>query len=425
MIIGKKQRGIRRIVLSAAVATIASCAVAGWSRAQAEPSEAAKPADAPAAEKAEARKPLMSLLDQAGIGKSLDDAGISIYGWIEGSASWAMNNPSHSTLTARYFDINSDRAQVNQLDLNVERTVDLAKKNFDIGFHVECLYGTDARFLHSNGMDFYGPGDTARGPQLDPEYQFDVLQAYLDFAVPVGNGLKVRVGKFVTIIGLETVNPTTSPLYSHSYLYTFVQPNTQTGVLATYNITDKLAINAGITRGWEQSLKDDNGCVDFLGGITWTASDELTITLNNSTGPQQANNNDNYRILTDLIVTYTSEPWTLSLNADLGWEQNSSNDGGDAWYYGVAGYVGYKLNNYLTFNGRGEWFNDTDGSRGLDMNIYETTLGVTITPLPDSTIGQNLKIRPEVRWDYAERALFDDGSDHNQYTLAVDAYFAF
>jgi hypothetical protein len=34
-------------------------------------------------------------------------------------------------------------------------------------------------------------------------------------------------------------------------------------------------------------------------------------------------------------------------------------------------------------------------------------------------------IRPEVRYDYSQEAFFDSGSDHSQFTAAVDAIFTF
>ena len=61
-----------------------------------------------------------------------------------------------------------------------------------------------------------------------------------------------RLGKFVTLLGQEAINPTGNALYSHSYLFGFAIPFTQTGVLVTYALNDKFTIDAGITRGWNQ-----------------------------------------------------------------------------------------------------------------------------------------------------------------------------
>ena len=58
--------------------------------------------------------------------------------------------------------------------MNIERTVDPTKKQFDVGFHVEGIYGADAAFIHSNGML-----DTQTGRN-----QWDLLQAYVDVTFP-------------------------------------------------------------------------------------------------------------------------------------------------------------------------------------------------------------------------------------------------
>src|SRR5205085_3196495 len=118
-----------------------------------------------------------------------------------------------------------------------------------------------------------------------PINQYDLTQAYVDIFVPVGNGLTVRVGKFVTLMGNETIAPIATvtgssgnALYSHSYNFGFGIPFTHTGVLATYAIGDKLTVNGGFSRGWEQSTNDNNGAIDVLGGVAYTLSDEVSIT---------------------------------------------------------------------------------------------------------------------------------------------------
>src|SRR5205814_3292716 len=131
-------------------------------------------------------------------------------------------------------------------------------------------------FIHANGLNFYG----GNNPQLSPDEQFDLTQAYVQVNLPIGNGLLLTGGKFVTLLGYEVINPTGDPLYSHSYLFGFAIPFTHTGVLAAYPITDKLTVTAGITRGWEQALKDNNDSIDGIGQIKWVASDKLTLFVN-------------------------------------------------------------------------------------------------------------------------------------------------
>ena len=36
--------------------------------------------------------------------------------------------------------------------------------------------------------------------------------------------------------------------------------------MGEYKINDDWLLDAGIARGWNQSLRDNNGCPDFIGG---------------------------------------------------------------------------------------------------------------------------------------------------------------
>lgn len=390
----------------------------------------------PPAATAPTERPLMMGLDAIGAGKPLEAANINIYGYVEGSYEYNFEKPAGHANVGRAFDTQSDNnPDLNQVDLTFERTVDYTKDKWDVGGRVEMIYGSDSRFIHSNGLDFYGPNDAADGgEQTDPAYQFDLNQAYVDLALPVGTGLRIRAGKFDTLLGYESINPTTNPLYTHSYLFTYAVPLTQTGVYATYNLTPAWTINAGFTRGWEQALRDNNGdAIDFLGSVSWAVNSKLTLTLNNSTGPERAGDTNNYRTVFDFIATYNAtDAWSFGANADFGYEDGGALEGaGDptphdqAFWYGFAGYVGYKVNSYVTVNGRIEWFNDQDNARGLGTNVWEGTLGLTITPMPNNSIGSNLKIRPEVRYDYAQAGIFEGGTNNSQCTAAIEAYFTY
>ena len=75
-------------------------------------------------------------------------------------------------------------------------------------------------------------------------------------------------------------------LYSYSYQFLYAEPGTQTGVLATYVLNPQWTFDAGITRGWNQSMRDSNGDPDFLGRVTFTPSDKTTIIFVMTEGPE-------------------------------------------------------------------------------------------------------------------------------------------
>ena len=366
-------------------------------------------------------KPLAGMLKKSGI----DTGDLTISGFAEGSYTYSFSNPPGNNITGRVFDIDNQELILNQIDLSIEKTVDAAAVSkddkFALGGKVEIMYGNDARFIHSNGLNFYGSGI-----DLSPENQFDLVQAYVDIGLPVGNGLLIRAGKMVTHMGYETINPTTNPLYSHSYLFGFAIPFTHTGVMAFYNLNDSVTVMGGISRGWDQALDDNNDSIDYLGQIKWVASDKVTAYLNVVTGPEQDDDGSNYRTVIDGIVTFAaSDELSFALNGDYGWEAGAAADGDTAQWFGIAGYAGYKLAESATLNGRVEWFDDSDGARGIGGVVYEATVGLGLKPFPKDDLGSNLLIRPELRFDYSDDGIFDGGTDNYQFTAAVDAIFTF
>jgi len=404
------------------------------------------------------RAPLMLALDKVGAAKPLDDLKLNIYGWVE--AGYTYNHRHHAdepaTLPGPFNHEVGNHFMLNQVGLRFERLVDSTK--FDVGGLVEIMYGTDAGFMHSSGLGFNGNDPTDDGIPNDsiPDkyrafYQFDISQAYVDINLPVGNGLKLRVGKFVTLLGNETCDPRGNLFYSHSWIFNAL-PFSATGILGTYNLNDQWSVTAGITRGWDMTLEDTNGAIDGLGSITFTPNKQWSAVLNWNVGPQNAGDNSHYRTVLDPIISWqATEQLKLTLEGlyiyDGGMnheEASGTHAYGDIW--GAALYASYTLNDYLTLNGRVEkyhsyadgvgalgdssdnipGFNDSNGGVPT-VNIYAFTLGVTVTPMPKDSILKNLSVRPEIRYDVSEdRPFVQHGANFkDQLTFAADVIFKF
>jgi len=398
---------------------------------------------APASQPAAPPKPLMGLLDATGIGKPLDDAGISIGGFIEGGYTVSDHGDSASVpLAGRLYDTKNNRIVLDQVDLFIDRPVDYGKAatnhTFDIGGHAEMVFGWDSGLNHSSGLldnpATLGVGTGTYRSRTSPENQFDVVQAYLDFALPVGSGLRIRAGKFVTLLGAETINPTTNPIYSRSILFSFAIPLTQTGVMGEYKLSDDFLVDLGITRGWNQTFKDNNGDPDILAELTWSPQEsdflkKWKVILNLSEGPQGTHDNSNWWTVFDTVITYTAtDKLSLTLNADYGDIPHNPTIVGSEQYFGLAAYAAYALNKYATANVRGEYYVDdkgfTLGAAG-HQTLSEVTVNCALKPFPDDNVGQNLVIRPEVRYDYSNKGFFRAGTHHDQLTFGIDAYFVF
>jgi hypothetical protein len=363
----------------------------------------------------EAPKPLMDLLDKVGAGASLREYDIEVGGLVEASYTYSTSSPPNNVITGRTFDFENQDPTLNQVMLYAERPTDVTDP-WDFGFRIEALYGADARFTPSNGL--FDNLD-------DNENTFDLTQAYAEVVIPVGNGIKTKVGKFITPLGYELVNPSGNAFYSHAFLFGIL-PFAHTGVLGTYQVGDNLAVSLGFSRGWDQALEDNNDdALDVIGVVAYTVDDKTNLTFSFTTGPEQAGFSGRYRTALDFIATHqVNDKLTLAVNADYIFDAQAGQDGDDSQVYGVAGYAGYQFCPCATLNGRLEWFNDTSRVGGFDAVLYEATVGLSLTPFEEGALS-NLVVRPEVRWDYADNDVFDDGTGDQQLTFGVDAYITF
>jgi hypothetical protein len=364
-------------------------------------------------------------LGKAGMKGMIDNYGLKFSGFAEVGYTYSLNHPGEHFIPGRVFDYRNKSGIVDQLDLAVEKDVDITKPKFDIGGKIEFTYGADAGIYHAHGIFSYFHNPTS------PQNQPDLTQAYVDVAVPVGDrAVDFRIGKFVTPLGYETINPVPNPLYSHSYSFGFAIPFTQTGITASYNVTDKLNILVGGTESWDSDTINRNSAITFLGEATYTISPTWKVIVNSTIGPELTHNDRDFRYVIEPIVQYTpaNSPITAGIDPVFAFEDNSvvgRFHNSTAYWYGAAVYGGYKINDFFTANIRGEWFRDQGGTRlGIDDTVYEVTAGLTVHPFPRSALGQNFIVRPELRYDYSDKLLYDGGREHNEFTFGVDAIFS-
>ncbi len=380
---------------------------------------------------------LMNLLGKAGLAQPLDKAGINIYGYIEGGYFHDFSAPSRSS-GPTFIGFNSFKhaATLDKISLNVERTVDPAKKKLDVGFHIEGIYGVDAAFVHSNGlMD----KQTSR-------YQGDLLQAYVDVTLP-GIPVRIRAGKWIELAGFEQFSANiygafgdpARALYSYSYQFLYAEPETQTGVLITYAPNPRWLFDVGFTRGWNQSVRDANNSLDFLCCVAFAPTDKTSIIFVMTEGPEfptgfghnlPKGDSHHWWTALDLVVTQKiSEKLSLGLGIDYVYTPEIPNlPGRSKQWGGVAGYVSYAFDPNFTFNTRLEWYNDSANgfSNGapVSANYYEITVGMALKPFPNGKILSKLLFRPELRYDHSTKEVFNNG-DRNQWTFSADVLFAF
>ena len=298
-------------------------------------------------------------------------------GHVAASYNYNFRDPKSQNNGLRLFDEKANQFDVNQAEFYVEKPTSDASP---AGFGFDVLLGRDAKKVHSTGL-----GETNQ--------PFDLTQAYVLYKVPIGRGLDLKGGKFVTLHGAEVIRRTGNFNISRSMAFSYAIPFTHTGVMATYPFTDWLSTTVGIVNGWDNT-DDNNRGKSFHGAATVTPPflKDLTLTLGGTWGAETVSNalvptrdvnrNGPKRGLIDLIATYKPfAPLTLTLNYDYGRQEEAFFDNGDtAVWHAVAAYAVYDITDRLSVGVRGEYFRDQDGFRlpnatpGKQLEVWGTTL---------------------------------------------------
>jgi hypothetical protein len=370
-------------------------------------------------------------------------------------------NPGAPSDNLNFGQLYTDRANepvLNQGLLSIGRPLDPKATGYDFGFKLQGLYGTDARYTHFARL--FDKLTTSR-------YQADILEASVSAHLPwlTAGGMDLQAGLWPTLLGYETIDASTNPFYSHSYIYNFGLPVKHSGANLIFHASDSTDVYLGITAGNQTIVgEDNNGSAAFLGGVKLTLlGGNLSVLALTHTGPENAaraiaplNASHYNRSFNDAVITYkASDALTLTtelnyVREDLG--QITPQGIKTAEAYGVAQYASYTLSDTWTLNGRGELFTDTrsffvagfptsqgavralegysyPSVTGTGRNTYgAVTIGATYKPaLPGWASGVTMLIRPEARMDnvLSGTARYNAGKDRVSGTFSTDVVLTY
>jgi len=241
----------------------------------------------------------------------------------------------------------------------------------------------------------------------------------LSYLAPVGEGLQIDVGKFVTQHGAEVIETKDNWNYSRSLLFSWAIPYYHMGVRVGYAATDKVTLGASLSNGWNNST-DNNSQKTWGFAATIKPTPALSIVQNYMIGPEQTDNTDDWRHLSDTTITYTvNDKVSVMGNYDYG---RDGILGQAVTWQGVGLYVKAQVNPYFAVIPRWEYYNDEDGfTTGAAQNLQEFTLTAEVKH------SQGLITRFEYRRDWSDIDFFtkDGRPGANQNTFSVGFVYAF
>ena len=402
---------------------------------------------------------MLGQADASDDGLSAFLTGVNFSSYVQTSYTWNADQPrsnatgfTGSENAGRHFQQTHNEFQLNAVNFLIEKPVD--DDNL-VGFTVDVLLGQTAPLIQSAGL---GNGES-----------LDLTQANIQVLSPWTGGTHITAGKFITTAGAEVIDATQNDNVTRSFLFGYAIPYTHTGISARQGLLTRadgenlLDLYVGAANGWDQTSNNNNGVMTMFSS-NLDPNDWLAITNNFFwSNDEGAGSNSNSRVLYDLVATLHpyemmgsegGQDLKVSLNLDVGGEENASRRGGGpgadgyAKWWGLAGIIRHdfsvgadanRRNAYLAL--RGETFEDTDASRSADslglirfdpitdariggveaVRMYEVTLTLGYEPW------DVLLLRTELRYDHANQDVFADrgasGDQNNQTTLGIDAIF--
>jgi len=420
----------------------------------AAPAVAPAPATAPAEQKPNPLAGLASVL-----------SGATVVGEVDGYSGYNFNNPQLG-VTSLSSAPNGAPAPGNFTNLRLfdPRNNQIALQLVELG--LVKAPNADDRLGYKV---IFGFGDAMQQVNVisgnDPSFFQYLKEAYFSYLAPVGKGLQIDVGKFVTPNGAEVIESNANWNYSRSLLFNYAIPFYHYGLRAQYTFNPKYSLTGYVVNGWNNVVHDPSiatvcgtpsgplvpGCYNNSGktgglSFVWTANKKLTITENWMGGPGATQfDGSHWRNLFDTVIAYNwNSKLSFLLNGDYGRAEGTildlANPNKPVDWWGGAGYIKYQFNPKYAFATRYEYYNDP--------NRYTTGCGLApclggtgpfspnghgphiqeVTATLERRIATHLITRFEYRHDQSNQAVFPQGKASNpfvngQNTMAVGMMF--
>ncbi|AEU38699.1 outer membrane beta-barrel protein [Granulicella mallensis] len=374
--------------------------------------------------------PLMTAL-------KLQNSRTKIYGWAAPSFNVSTSGTNNFPVT---YDIFPNRIELNQAVVYLERLPNTVQTtHFDFGYHLTAFYGIDYRF--TTAKDYL----SQQLLQKNRRYGFDPVLEYADLYFPVKDGLNIRIGRFLSVPGIEAQLAPNNYNMTHSLLYS-IDPFTDTGIIGTLKLNKQWIVQLGLSAGHDVAPWSDDrkpsviACLDYS---TSSNHDNFYACANGINDGKYAYNN-----LQDYDGTWYHKfnaKWHMATEAWYMYEREVPNVAGNvanpaptelgangafcapnepscnAPEYAVVNYINREVNSKLMFGFRSDFLDDKKGQRtGIAGKYTENTLYAT------KYIGSTIMLRPEIRFDHSwDRLGYNNGTARNQFFAGMDVIYKF
>lgn len=320
----------------------------------------------------------------------------TLSGFVDVYYGYNSNHPSTLANHSRNFDIGTNQFGLNMIELVADKSVDTTNR---LGYHIALGFGQAESALNpapTNALDQY------------------LKEGYLEYMAPIGQGLQINFGKFVSPAGAEVIESKDNWNYSRNLLFQYAIPYFHFGASAKYAFNPKFSVTGYLVNGWNNTIDNNSGKTAGF-SAAWTPNAKFSITETYLGGPELDNDNSDMRQLTDTVVTYNpNAKLSFMANYDYGrqtfdaaYQSAHEIPYTHAKWSGLAGYAKYAPNGKWAFALRGEYFNDNQGfltatlPKRQELNEFTATV--------QRTLSGKLIARLEGRRDTSDLPVFQRG----------------
>lgn len=384
------------------------------------------PAEAPHAPRPE--------IASASGGTSRPRAAVALSGYVEALYQWNFNAPSNGITNFRGFDTRHNTFTLSNVVLDATGTLG------PVSMRLALQVGSTPETYYLAEPD-RGSARGAGASDLDV-WKF-IQQAVVAWRAPLGRGLLLEAGVFLSPIGPEGMAVKEQWNWSRSNLF-FGLPYYHTGLRASYGLTDTLTLSVAAYNGWN-SVVDNNDEKSLSAALDYVVTDRVTFHalyfggVERAPGAPERRGSTPWRHVLDSYLAVHPLPWlSLMVHGNVGLEPNAF---GTSWWAAAALYARVRLRPWLYLAARGDFFHETAASdaSGAASNLFWPTSRVSSgTATLDARPHDNVSIRLEYRHDEAggptyfrgavatdatTRAFIPNASSQDTLTLGATTWF--
>jgi hypothetical protein len=346
---------------------------------------------------------------------------LKLTGYAEASYVYSPQaDTTTKTILGHLYDRYSQAFTINAFKLSADLPFDA--KKVSAGVHGDVVLGQNAEVLHAAGS----------GGAFSLGTDGDIEQAYVTLNVPTsnGNGVQFKLGKMVTLMGLEVIEDPANPVWSEGLLFTYAENFTATGLEMDFKPASTVDVELRVDNGWDRVTISD-GHPSFMGRIGIAPTGSTTIGLLGFYGDEEAGISA-ARYGGEFLITQKAGKATVWIQGDYGKEKQNAalfDPTQDASWWGISGWLAGDASPTVNLSARADYMNDAEGARtgfayavptpGAGHKLWSVTGNLNIKTFP------SVLVRPEVRYDHSSFAVFENGQKGSQVVLAISAAYQF